>query len=127
MRRATIKEYDALAERLTNLVGIMDHRFKNLCIKADPVALLPVQVLVEGELQNLEQCAVIGKENDGAWCLRINLFLVAVEVNEILSRIAPYQVVVRAAMGNKCVHRDDGIEQNLEVGTHIFGCTGCNC
>lgn len=64
MRRATIKEYDALAERLTNLVGIMDHRFKNLCIKAEPVALLPVQVLVEGELQNLEQCAVIGKEND---------------------------------------------------------------
>ena len=33
---------------------------------------------------------VIGKEDDGARRLRVNLFLVAVEVNEVLTGIAPY-------------------------------------
>lgn len=64
MRRATIKEYDSLAEKLSSYVGIMDYRFKNLCIKAEPVSLLPIEVLVEGDLQKLEECATIGKDND---------------------------------------------------------------
>ena len=64
MRKATIREYESLAEKLANYVGVMDYRFKNLCIKADPVALLPIKVLVDGEVQNLEKCASIGKDND---------------------------------------------------------------
>ena len=42
----------------------MDFRFRNLCIKSDPMALLPVKVLIEGELQNIEKCADVGKDND---------------------------------------------------------------
>lgn len=64
MRRATIREYESLAEQLSNHVGVMSFRFKNLCVKAEPVALLPIKVLVEGEVQNLEDCATIGKDND---------------------------------------------------------------
>ena len=64
MRRATIREFDSLAEKYTNYIGIMDFRFRNLCIKSDPMALLSVKVLIEGELQNIEQCADVGKDND---------------------------------------------------------------
>ena len=64
MRRATIREFDSLGEKYTNYIGIMDFRFRNLCIKSDPMALLPVKVLIEGELQNIEQCADVGKDND---------------------------------------------------------------
>lgn len=64
MRRATIREFDSLAEKYTNYIGIMDFRFRNLCIKSDPMALLSVKVLIEGELRNIEQCADVGKDND---------------------------------------------------------------
>ena len=64
MRRATIREFDSLGEKYTNYIGIMDFRFRNLCIKSDPMALLPVKVLIEGELQNIEKCADVGKDND---------------------------------------------------------------
>jgi len=64
MRRATIREFDSLGEKYTNFIGVMDFRFKNLCIKADPMALLPVKILIEGELQNIEQCANVAKDND---------------------------------------------------------------
>ena len=64
MRRATIREFDSLGEKYTNYIGIMDFRFRNLCIKSDPMALLSVKVLIEGELQNIEQCADVGKDND---------------------------------------------------------------
>ena len=64
MRRATIREFDSLGEKYTNYIGVMDFRFRNLCIKSDPMALLSVKVLIEGELQNIEQCADVGKDND---------------------------------------------------------------
>ena len=64
MRRATIREFDSLGEKYTNYIGIMDFRFRNLCIKSDPMALLSVKVLIEGELRNIEQCADVGKDND---------------------------------------------------------------
>lgn len=64
MRRATIREFDSLGEKYTNSISVMDFRFRNLCIKSDPMALLPVKVLIEGELQNIEKCADVGKDND---------------------------------------------------------------
>lgn len=64
MRRATIKEFDSLAQKLTSYVGIMDFRFKNLCVKAEPISLLPIEVAVEDEMQKLEECATIAQENE---------------------------------------------------------------
>jgi hypothetical protein len=40
------------------------YNLKNLCIKAEEVSLLPVQVLVEGEMKNLEKCTVIARKDD---------------------------------------------------------------
>lgn len=64
MRRATIYEYDKLAEKLSNFVAAMGFRFMDLCVKAEPVALLSVTPVIEGEPNKLEDCAEIGKTDD---------------------------------------------------------------
>ena len=64
MRRAIINEYEKLTTNLSNYVGVMNFRFMNLCVKAEPVSLLPVEVMVEGEPKKLEDCASVAKKND---------------------------------------------------------------
>ena len=64
MRRVIVKEFEDLAEALSNFSAIFSYRIKNLCVKAEEAALLPVKVMIEGELQNLEKCAIIAKEGD---------------------------------------------------------------
>ena len=64
MRRATIKEFDQLAEMLSNYCGVFAYRLKNLCVKAEEVSLLPIEVLIEGQVQKLEKCTIIGKKDD---------------------------------------------------------------
>ena len=64
MRRATINEYEKLADKLSNNVGVMNYRFMDLCVKAEPVSLLPIEVLIEGEIKKNEECANISKEGD---------------------------------------------------------------
>lgn len=64
MRRATIMEYDKLADKLSKYVGQMNFRFMDICVKAEPGALLNVQVFVEGEFLKLEDCAKIAKPDD---------------------------------------------------------------
>lgn len=64
MRRVIVNEFNNLADRLSNNVGVMGYRFMNLCVKAEPVSLLPVKVLVEGKLEDLDKCSTIGKDGD---------------------------------------------------------------
>jgi len=64
MRRATISEYDKLTNSLCNHVGIMNFRLMNICIKADPVSLVAVEVNIEGETKNIESVCQVGKEDD---------------------------------------------------------------
>ena len=64
MRRSIIKEFDQLGESLSNQSAQFAYRMKNLCVKAEEVALLPVEILIEGEFQKLESCATIGKKDD---------------------------------------------------------------
>ncbi len=64
MRRVLIREFEQLGEALSNFNAVFAYRIMNLCVKAEEVALLPVKVVVEGELQNLEQCSSINKKND---------------------------------------------------------------
>ena len=64
MRRVIIREFEELGEALGNFNAVFSYRLMNLCVKAEEVALLPVKVFVEGELQNLEQCALIKKKDD---------------------------------------------------------------
>ena len=64
MKRAISNQYNQLNEKLTGYVAMLNFRYLNLCIKAEPVALIPVKVSVEGEMRNLEQVAYTAKKDD---------------------------------------------------------------
>ena len=64
MKRAISNQYDQLYEKLKGYVAMMNFRFINLCVKADPVSLIPVTVNVEGVEKTLEQVATTAKKDD---------------------------------------------------------------
>lgn len=64
MKRSISNQYDQLLEKLKGYVAMMNFRYINLCIKADPVSLIPVKVNVEGTEKNLEQVAMTAKKDD---------------------------------------------------------------
>ena len=64
MKRAIINEFERLGDTLSNYNAIFAYRLMNLCVKAEEVSLLPIEVLIEGEVQNLEKCTTIGKKDD---------------------------------------------------------------
>mgnify|MGYP002523262258 FL=1 len=64
MKRSIRHQYDQLQEKLKGYVAMMNFRYINLCIKADPVSLIPVKVNVEGTEKNLEQVAMTAKKDD---------------------------------------------------------------
>lgn len=64
MKRSISNQYDQLQEKLKGYVAMMNFRYINLCIKADPISLIPVKVNVEGTEKNLEQVAMTAKKDD---------------------------------------------------------------
>lgn len=64
MKRALSNQYDQLYEKLKGYVAMMNFRYINLCVKADPVSLIPVTVNVEGVEKTLEQVATIAKKDE---------------------------------------------------------------
>ena len=64
MKRSISNQYDQLQEKLKGYVAMMNFRYINLCIKAEPVSLIPVKVNVEGTEKNLEQVAMTAKKDD---------------------------------------------------------------
>ena len=64
MKRSISNQYDQLQEKLKGYVAMINFRYINLCIKADPVSLIPVKVNVEGTEKNLEQVAMTAKKDD---------------------------------------------------------------
>ena len=64
MRRAIINEFEDLAEALSSYCTIFTYRLNNLCVKAEESSLLEVSIMVEGQMQNLEKCAIIAKDGD---------------------------------------------------------------
>jgi hypothetical protein len=64
MKREIIKEFDMLGDALSTLNAQFAYRLMNLCVKAEPVSLLSIEAMIEGESQKLEDCTQIGKEDD---------------------------------------------------------------
>ena len=64
MKRSISNQYDQLQEKLKGYVAMMNFKYINLCIKADPISLIPVKVNVEGTEKNLEQVAMTAKKDD---------------------------------------------------------------
>ena len=64
MNRAAVKEFDKMGDSLSTLNAQFAYRLMNLCVKSEPVSLLPIVVYIDGEQQKLEECAKISKDDD---------------------------------------------------------------
>lgn len=64
MKRSISNELNELYTKLSNLSGVFGYQLQNLCVKAEPVALLTIEVNVEGENQKLEDCTTVAKNDD---------------------------------------------------------------
>ena len=60
MKREIIKEFDMLGDALSTLNAQFAYRLMNLCVKAEPVSLLSIEAMIEGESQKLEECSYDG-------------------------------------------------------------------
>lgn len=59
MKRAVGQQLSLLKTKLQGYVGLMVYRYANLCIEANPAALLSVEVEVEGEKKKIEEVAQV--------------------------------------------------------------------
>ena len=59
MKRAVISQLEQLKSKLTGYITLLTYRYGNLCIEANPYALMPVQVFAEGEVHNIEDLAQV--------------------------------------------------------------------
>ena len=64
MKRAILREYDQYGEDLSGHCARFSYRLMNLCVKAEEVSLLPVEVLIEGELEKLEKCCMTARKDE---------------------------------------------------------------
>ena len=71
MKRAIINQLGQLSEQLKGYVGALNYRYLNLCVKAEEVSLVPIQVPIEDELKNLEDVAYAGKKTGDDYSLYI--------------------------------------------------------
>lgn len=53
-----------MCDSLSTLNAQFAYRLMNLCVKSEPVSLLPIVITIEGEQQKLEECAHISKDDD---------------------------------------------------------------
>ena len=57
MNNIIISQIDEAQKRMSGYIALLNYRFKNLCVKADIAALLPVSVYANGEELNIEDVA----------------------------------------------------------------------
>ena len=81
MKRAIYKEFDQYGDDLSGHCARFSYRLMNLCVKAEEVSLLPVEVLIDGDLQRIEECSKIAKKDEYS-------FMVVPDYEEDLTAIA---------------------------------------
>ena len=55
---------DNLEKQLAGYQYLLTYRYQNLCVKAEPAALLPVTININGEEQDIEQVADVATPDD---------------------------------------------------------------
>lgn len=71
-----------LEQKLSGLISLLDYRYGNICVKATPVALLPVKVELEDGVFNFEDAADVVMVEEDPYVMQIfpkdenNIFLV---------------------------------------------------
>lgn len=46
--------------KMAGYLTLLNYRYQNLCVKADPISLMPVNVMMAGEARNIEEVAKVG-------------------------------------------------------------------
>ena len=64
MNNFTISEIKAFEKKLGSYQYLLTFRYSNLCVKADPMSLLPVTVTVGSREQNIEEVAQVVQMDD---------------------------------------------------------------
>ena len=59
MKRNVINQLEQLKNKLSGYVALLIYRYGNLCVEADPLALLPVEIDIEGETKKMEEVAKV--------------------------------------------------------------------
>lgn len=71
MKRSIINQLNQLSDRHQGYVAALNYRYLNLCIKAEEASLLPVQVVIENEVRNIEEVAYAGKKDGDEYSLYV--------------------------------------------------------
>ena len=71
MKRAIINQLNQLSDRQQGYVAGMHIRLMSLCVKAEVVSLIPVEVIIDGEVNRLEDVANVGQKEDDEYSLYI--------------------------------------------------------
>ena len=64
MNNMIISQIDEAQKRMSGYIALLNYRFKNLCVKADIAALLPVSVYANGEELNIEDVANVNMPDE---------------------------------------------------------------
>jgi len=64
MNIVVISEVDQFESKLTGYSHLLNFKYMNLCVKATPVSLLPVTVLVDGEPKEIEDVAEVAQTDE---------------------------------------------------------------
>lgn len=64
MNSFTTSELKAFEKKLSSYQYLLTFRYSNLCVKADPLSLLPVNVIVGSREQNIEEVAEVVQMDD---------------------------------------------------------------
>ena len=64
MKKAVYREFDQYGEELSGHCARFAYRLMNFCVKAEEVALLPIEAMIDGDLVKLDDCSIVGKKDD---------------------------------------------------------------
>ena len=56
MKRSILIAFDKMGDSLSTLNAQFAYRLMNLCVKSEPVSLLSVNAVIEGECLRIEEC-----------------------------------------------------------------------
>lgn len=71
MKRSIMNQLSQLSDQQQGYVAGMNFRYMNLCVKAEVASLLPVQVVVEGKANHIEDVAYVGQKEEDDYSLYV--------------------------------------------------------
>jgi hypothetical protein len=113
MKRAIINQLNQLSDRQQGYVAGMHIRLMSLCVKAEVVSLIPVEVIIDGEVNRLEDVANVGQKEDDEYSLYI-FPKYDDDMRAIAQSVAMRHPEFKQEVDSQKVDPGDGSEQDLK-------------